>query len=421
MIHSTAHSTNRRRRATIAASVPIVLVLLTNAMGCGSGSSRGDKPEAERTVTPDAFARTATDTELAEPRTPALSSSNPDLERGEFVVRPGERSADLRPVPRARTVAPEGLALIEAKVGDINGKPIYATSFFEPIEARLIANAERLRLAAWRGEAVQIIDGRLTGMMVDELLRAEALAALSAQQRQGLRAFLSNFRKNILTENLGSAQLAEKRGQSVDAAMREKEIETLVGLTLFQEVNKRVHVSWRDIQQEYEKQYEKFNPPPTAVLRFLRVPTEETDSINAIRTQIREGVDFEVIASEAWNTFDPDDGGLIRSEFEGAYADAEFFGSDVLNEQARMLSMGQTSQGFELGRYTCWIKLEGIEQESVSLYDAQLGINVDLNRQRRETARQEYITQLFERARVNNRETLIRRLLVIAEDRYGPE
>ncbi|MEM9373096.1 MAG: hypothetical protein AAGA55_05575, partial [Planctomycetota bacterium] len=113
--------------------------------------------------------------------------------------------------------------------------------------------------------------------------------------------------------------------------------------------------------------------------------------------------------------------GLIRSEFEGDYERGEFFGSDVLNDQARRLEPGEVSEPFELGRYTCWLKLEGIDREAVSLYDAQLAINTELNRARREAARQEYITQLFERARVNNRETLMRRLLAIAEERYGPE
>lgn len=421
MIHRTA----RRALPAIGVSVPLSLALLTPGWGCGSGSTRAGKPAAEVAVTPDAFARASTDTDLPEPDMPPLAGQVPAGDDNEVVVRTSATLPDARsgesPAARPRQTAPEGLALIEAKVGDINGKPIYATSFFEPIEARLIANAERMRLAGWRGEAIKIIDERLTGMMVDELLRAEALAALSTQQRQGLRAFLSEFRKNILTENLGSAQLAEKRGQSVDAAMREKEISTLVGLTLFQEVNKRVHVSWRDIQQEYERQYDRFNPPPTAVLRLLRVPTSETDSIEAIKDQIATGVAFEVIASESWNTFDPDEGGLIRSEFEGEYREGEFFGSDVLNERARSLSAGEITDAFELGRYTCWIKLEGVEQESVSLYDAQLAINVELNRERREAARQDYIRQLFERARVSNRETLLRRLLSIAEERYGPE
>ncbi len=399
----------------------LIVMLLGSVAGCGSAQRADPKPAARVAVTPDAFASTSAATDLPSDD-PAGSRPEPPAETGtEIVVKPVTRQAGGTAPTEPRPVAPEGLTLIESKVGDINGKPIYATSFFEPIEARLIANAERMRLAGWRSEAIKIIDERLTGLMVDELLRAEALAALSAQQRQGLRAFLSDFRRNILTENLGSAQLAEKRGQSVDAAMREKEIETLVGLTLFQEVNKRVHVSWRDIQQAYEQQHERFNPPPTAVLRLLRVPTDRADSIVAINAQISEGVAFEAIASEDWNTFEPGDGGLIRSEFEGAYAEAEFFGSDVLNEQARRLSPGEISEPFELASYTCWIKLEAIERESTSLYDAQLAINVQLNRERREAARQEYIRQLFERARVNNRETLIRRLLAIAEDRYGPE
>jgi hypothetical protein len=383
---------------------------------CSTPSQRAKtSPTVE--IGPEAFAKTAGQVELDQDSQAIQPDRAPVQTATEVVVR----TATPVPAPRPEPVAPEGLALIEAKVGDINGKPIYVTSFFEPIEARLLAEAQRLRLAGWRNEALKIIDERLTGVMMDELLRAEALAALSVQQRQGLRAFLNNFRKDILTENLGSAQLAAKRGQSVDAAMREKEIETLVGISLFQEVNKRVHVSWRDIQQRYEQRYEDFNPPPTAVFRLLRVPTEETDSVEAIRSQIANGDPFETIASESWNTFQAADGGLFRAAFEGAFEEGEFFGSDLLNEQARGLSPGEMSEPFELSRFTCWLKLEAVERESVSLYDAQLAINVQLNQERREQARNEYFQQLFERARVGNREELLRRLMTIAEERYGPE
>jgi len=419
------HSGNTRKDTGFARALPWLMIGLACVAlaGCRSGTNRAEEHEpVERVeITPDAFARSASDADFPATEEPgSAESGGADTASTEVVVRPAVTNP-ITPITRTEPVAPEGLSLIEAKVGDINGKPIYVTSFFEPIEARLIANAERLRLAGWRREAMKIVDERLTGVMMDELLRAEALAALSEQQRQGLRSFLSNFRKNILTENLGSAQLAEKRGQSVDAAMREKEIETLVGLTLFREVNKRVHVSWRDIQQRYEQRYDDFNPPPTAVFRLLRVLTDEPEAIEAIKARLGEGVAFEAIASESWNTFKAEDGGLFRGAFDGAFEDGEFFGSDVLNEQARQLSPGQISEPFVLVAYTCWLKLESIEQESVSLYDAQLAINSQIDRERREQARNEYFQQLFERARVGNREDLLRRLMAIAEDRYGPE
>lgn len=417
-----APSTGWRALALMAAAAGTLA-----SVGCQS-SKKVERPKAEIRVGPEAFARSAPESPVVPvpgsgqaaqqsrvPQTGASATSVANSGDGTLVVRSAPATIE-RPEP----TAPEGLALIEAKVGDINGKPIYVTSFFEPIEARLTAESERLRLAAWRQTALAIIKERLDGIIMDELLRAEALAALSEQQRQGLRAFLSNFRRDTLSKNLGSAQLASQRGQNLDDTLREKEIETLVNLTLYQEISKRVNVSWRDIQQRYERDIDTYNPPPTAVFRLLRVVTDP-GAVETMDARVQGGEPFEALASEDINTFRASDGGLVRSEFDGPFDEGEFFGSDELNEKARTLEVEQIAGPFELGTYTCWLKLEAIEQESVSLYDAQLAINTELQVERRGQTRREYFERLFERARVSNYETLMIDLLSVAEDRYGPE
>ncbi|RMH25613.1 MAG: hypothetical protein D6692_10645 [Planctomycetota bacterium] len=387
-------------------------------VGC-SGLGSGDRGDGRRVrIEPADFSTGQTG------GTPAAAVSADPMETGPsptpddgVVIRPAVPQAR----PAAVASAPEGLALIEAKVGDINGKPIYLSSFFEPIEARLKAEAERLRLSAWRREAAQVIAQRLDGLIADELLRAEALSALSPQQRQGLRAFLTNFRDDILTQNLGSAQLASRRGQSLDQALRDKEIETLVSLTLFQEVNKRVNVSWRDIRQRYERDFEQYNPPPTAVFRLIRVPSADETAVAEITARLENGEPFGVVATHPANTFFVEDGGLARRPFEGEFAEGDFFPAEDLNQKARSLSEGETTGPFTLGNFTCWLTLEGIEQESISLYDAQLRINRDLLVERRTEARTEYLKKLIDHARVSNRDEILLSLLRIAEERYGPK
>jgi hypothetical protein len=389
-----------------------------HGVGCsGSGSAERDDGRRTRIEPADFSTGQVAATPVTEtPAVPVNPGSSTVPEDGVVI-----RSADPDTRPAPEPVAPDGLALIEAKVGDINGKPIYLSSFFEPIEARLEAEAERLRLSAWRREAAQVIAQRLDGLIADELLRAEALSALSPQQRQGLRAFLTNFRDDILTQNLGSAQLASRRGQSLDQALRDKEIETLVSLTLFQEVNKRVNVSWRDIRQRYERDFEQYNPPPTAVFRLIRVPSANETAVAEISAKLENGESFGVVATDPANTFFVEDGGLARRPFEGEFAEGEFFPAEDLNQKARSLSEGETTGPFALGNFTCWLTLEGIEQESISLYDAQLRINRDLLVERRTEARTEYLNKLIDRARVSNRDEILLSLLRVAEERYGPK
>lgn len=321
---------------------------------------------------------------------------------------------------------PQGLELIEAKVGDVNGKPIYISTFFEPIEARLIAEAARLGRNEWRRVATEeIIGPRLNGIIADELLRAEALASLTPQQRMGLRAFLSGFRRDLLSENLGSEQLARRRlesgtGQSLDQALREKETDTLIRLTLFQEINRRINVSWRDIQQRYERDADVYSPPPVASFRVIRVPTDRAEVVEDITRRLGDGEPFSEVAADPRNTFRPEAGGLIEAAYVKAFEEAEFFGSEELNEQARTLSPGQTVGPFALGSSTTWLRLEGIERKTISLYEAQLRINQELTLERRRQEQQAYLDKLTERARVTNRQEMMVRLLRIAEDRYGP-
>jgi len=425
----------------------IALACLMGTGGCGLGSG-GDGPAARargpvRTVGVEAFASEpgrATPTldvatgdraavaggpvdpaavwvEVARVDPAAPFGAEPVIVRG---VVPERSSAEAPPLPG-------GLELIEAKVGDINGKPIYISTFFEPIEARLIAEAGRLSRNEWRRVATEeIIGPRLNGIIADELLRAEALASLTPQQRMGLRAFLSGFRRDLLSENLGSEQLARRRlesgtGQTLDQTLREKETDTLIRLTLFQEINRRINVSWRDIRQRYERDANIYSPPPVASFRVIRVPTDRAEIVEEITERLAGGAAFSEVASDPRNTFRPEAGGLIEAAYVKEFTQAEFFGSEELNERARTLTPGQTVGPFALGTSTTWLRLDGIERKTISLYEAQLRINQELTLERRRNEQQAYLDKLTERARVSNRQEMMVRLLRIAEDRYGPK
>lgn len=325
------------------------------------------------------------------------------------------------------TLTPAGLELVEAKVGDINGKPIYISTFFEPIEARLIADASRMSRNEWRRVATEeIIGPRLNGIIADELLRAEALASLTPQQRMGLRSFLSGFRQDLLSESMGSEQLARRRlesstGQTLDQALRQKETDTLIRLTLFQQINRRINVSWRDIRQRYERDANIYTPPPVATFRMIRVPTGSQDVVDSVAQRLGGGEDFAEVASDKRNTFRPEQGGVYEIAFVKDFTEAEFFGSEELNAQARTLNPGQTVGPFTVGSSTTWLRLDGIERKTISLYEAQLRINQELTLERRRNEQQAYLEKLTERARVGNRQEMMVRLLRIAEDRYGPK
>lgn len=320
-----------------------------------------------------------------------------------------------------------GLTLLDAKVGDVNGKPIFTNSFFAPLEDRLLAvAASQTSTQNWRNTSGKIIASRLDGIIADELLRAEALAALSPTQRVGLQAFLSNFRNTLLSENLGSSQLASRRiqeeqGLTLDEALKQKEVDTLVQLTLIQEINRRVNVSWRDIQQRYERDIEKYSPPPTAMLRVIRAFKSDTEKIETIQSELDSGTRFIAIAAGTLNNYKSETDGLLEVLIENDYKSTDFFGPDVLNEATQNLAVSESVGPIESGSTVYWIKLMSLEQESLSLYDAQLQIQSELTTERKQDVYEQYIGRLNERAKISSRDEVLMRLLNIAEERYGPK
>ncbi|MFK7759862.1 MAG: peptidyl-prolyl cis-trans isomerase [Phycisphaerales bacterium] len=325
----------------------------------------------------------------------------------------------------AITSGEQGLEFLDAKVGDISGLPIYVSSFFAPIEARLTALGNDLQLGAWREQAITIINIRLNGIIYDELLRAETIAALTPQQRVGLQSFLNNFRSNLLSENLGSTQLANQRileqeGITLDEAIRQKELDTLVGITLYEEINRRINISWRDIKQRYERDIDRFQPPPSVTLQVIRVLEPEGELVDSITARLNAGEDFGEIAASEVNSFNKDTSGVTETVLEEDFGETKFFAPAPLNEAVWGLSEGDWTGPVSLGNANFWILYADKKQESTSLYDAQIQLNRELTLERREIERGKYLEGLFERAGVSNREEILLRLLYISEQKFGP-
>ncbi len=376
---------------------------------------------ADPDAPPTTYASAPTPERQAPPSAPALVLSPEGSGRTlDLVTSPGA------PAPAHTRAGTAGEAdFVDAKVGDINGRPIYVNEFLEPMSDRMLAEAQRLSGANWRRFAKAQIRRELDGLIRDELLRAEAVSSLTPEQQQGLRAFLRTFREDVVSRNLGSKTLAAQRveeetGQTFEESLRKQEELTLVRLEFQRVINNRVNVSWRDVELRYEQQAKKFNPDPTARFRLIRVRTTETDGVQQVTDALASGVPFEQVASDEPNGFNPDTGGLYETTYEGEFSEGEFWAVDTLNEAARGLSVGQVVGPFEFGSFTGWMTLDAIVQDSVDLYAAQRQIYQELLQERRNEELTRYIERLMERANVSGIDEIEGRLLDIAQRRYGP-
>jgi len=421
----------QRLMITLCRGLPLILagVLGVGLAGCGGNKVTGNRHHAQSTEIQIGDFRGDPNAPVVpiEPVAVEQSDANPESHQTTEDVVMTHRTEPGDDAPRNIIRSGDGgLEFLDAKVGDISGHPIYVSSFFEPIADRLIASGKQNDLGKWRDEAIDVVRNRLDGIIYDELLRAETIAALTPQQRVGLQSFLKDFRSNLLSENLGSKELANRRilqeqGITLDEALRQKELDTLVGLTLYQEINRGINISWRDIKQRYERDIDRFMPPPTVVLQVIRVLEPEGELVDSITARLNSGESFAEFASSDLNTFNNDTKGTLETVLQEDFGTTKFFAPEPLNEAVWGLSEGEWVGPVSLGNANFWILYAERRQESKSLYEAQLHISRELMQERRETGRAEFLIDLMERARVSSREEILLRLLYIAEQQYGPK
>lgn len=349
---------------------------------------------------------------------------------GEFGATDGISDVKAEPGPPPVRVAAQTdpvaigeAVLVEAKVGDVNGKPIYATRFLAPMAERLRTEAAQRPRNEWQLFAKREIERALAGLVEDELLRAEALASLTPAQKQGLFAFVDRVQRDIVAQNRGSREQASRRifqeeGTTIEqftAARRERE---LINFQLQTQVNNRVSVTWRDIQQAYERNYEQFNTPPTFRFRLIRVFSDNPQGIKAVEDALAAGTPFVDVAATDANINDRANKGLVLKEVKGDPAKMTFFPNEALDAAAKEVGVGQTIGPIDMGTSQGWIHLEAIDQRSVPLYQAQLGIENVLRESRETTERARYIDRLKSRANISDPEETVTRILEIATERY---
>jgi hypothetical protein len=368
----------------------------------------------------DAVVTIGPPTDRGRPRLSAAASpAVPNARRNDETIAADPQRDALRP----RRI------LVDRMVGQINGDPVYAAGFFEEelLDARFRASAQQLEPQAWVELAHEEIARALVVRIRDQLLLAEFYARLDEQQRQGVLFFLEQMRGDFIAEAAGSAALANERTQqteqmTLDQKLRRELDKELIRDVLSREVARGINVSWRDIERYYYEHEDDFVTPGRAVLRIIRVPLDDDDTIDAIRQGLEAGQPFEALA-EQHSTFRRSTGGMLTVDLgEDAYTDVALIGIDQLNDAAHQLAEGRVSPLVEARGSAWWIKLESLtERQVVPLFDAQNAIQTEIFTQRFDASETRYFTRLFSKASLDSIEVMVDRLLAFAIRRYLDE
>ncbi|MGP1272813.1 MAG: peptidylprolyl isomerase [Phycisphaerales bacterium] len=317
---------------------------------------------------------------------------------------PAADATDPGPAPPQR----EPL-LFDAKVGDINGRPILASVFLADLMPRLEALRRTApNRGAWVAEARRIIADKVSLTVQDEVLYREGRAQLPEEIRQGLFSFVQLARQNIRRAYSGSAvradqQLREETGLGLEETLDLEKRQAIIAEVLRKVASSYPEPTWADVQNEYQRRYAEFNPPKRVFARMIFASS--TDAAREIGDRLHAGEAFAAVAQDdLLNRFRASEGGQIDAEGRevvGAIEEAELVGIDELNAALVALTPGEWAGPIAFGGGRAgFVMLERIEQSGRSLEDGdlQLQLRAEIQWRRLAGAQQDFINDLLEAA-----------------------
>lgn len=383
----------------------------------------GDAPRVNAAPRPPTTAPGAT-TAAAAPARAASAPADP---------RPAPPIADAVAVPGAPPVEslpdakPVGKpVVVEAVVGQINGKPVFADDVLGKMDNAMRRQAAESRTVNdFIDKAGRLIVDELQRQIADELFLAEARASLTPEQRKGLLQFVSNLQENLASTFQGSSMVADERllleeGKTLEEKVEDERDQMLIRVLVNRHITPRVNVSWRDVEKAYARQSEQYNAPSKATIRIVRAPTADAARVQSLTTAIASGRALDEIAKDrALNDFLAGEGGVIQPAFRGLYSESKLSNESDLNAALQRLEPGQIAGPFAWGRWTAWARLENIETpEGVPLVDAQLELFSALRSERMKVETDKYLQRLYKNASSSGPREMQIKLIILAVERY---
>ena len=185
-------------------------------------------------------------------------------------------------------------------------------------------------------------------------------------------------------------------------------------------IDPRVIVSWRDIEREYLRRYDEFNPSAAVTLALIRLHTvDQAELIEQVQNRLDVDESFATLAEElgfadggVWATFRMGSGGItdidVSAQIKGVLAGLE---------------EGRTSQPFTQGPSTLWLHVVSLQRQPArGLYEdpqVQRSLRNELHRRRGEEQWNSYLNSLLERGIYDELDVMADRLYEIALQRYG--
>lgn len=408
----------------------MIAAVLSAPIGCASGDQSESEPQTTGRLSPGDFHNNAPpaaspSTHQTQSQTAATEPATPENTIAEASSAAAENNTPRPAASKQRESDEPSQYTVDAMVGQVNGKPIYASAIFRGIgEAQLQRLGQSLPRLAFREQAQRLIVTDLKSRVTNAVILAEAERGLSEQEQLGLLGFLKQEREKILANfGAGSAAVAEdklleEKGIGIEDELERRRQELLTQKYLREKLYPKVHVTRREVERYYNDHYDEFNPSPTATLRLILARTE--NKADQIEQALAGGENFDDVAAE-YSDFRKQQGGLMQpTQLEGPLAESSLLSWPQLNEKVRKLSEGEHTDRTKIDAGYGWVKLEKLEGgEEKSLQDVYLQIENGLRNRKFSTLSRKYTQQLLENGNYTPVDQMVIALLDVAMARYA--
>jgi len=313
---------------------------------------------------------------------------------------------------------------VDALVGQINGKAIYADDFLKGMADRLIQLGRATDRVAARRELIRQVSERFDQEVNNRLIISEAESSIPPEAREGLFQWLRQLQEQEIasrggTRSAASASLQDQFDMSVEQFLERRKNEALANDLLRKRIEPRAIVTWRDIERAYEKARDQYNPGATITLgRIALLTADDGAKIDEVKAQFASGATFTEVAQRLGLA---NDGEWIKQQLGEKGIDGLTDLRVEVRNALKGLSVGEVSEAFTLGSTTVWVSVLGTDQpEARSLFDpdVQLRLRAELQNQRRFQEQSKYFEALRSRWISDDIDQMRIRLVDIALQRY---
>ena len=313
---------------------------------------------------------------------------------------------------------------VDSLVGQINGKPLYASEFLRSREDRIINIAAKTERNAARLEIIQVISEAFDQTVNNSLIISEAEAMIPAEGQEGVLAWLKDLQEKEIANRGGSRADAQRSieeefpGTTIEEFMNRQKNQALAGDLLNRRIRPRTIVSWRDVERLYDVNSAAYNPLPTIRIGRIAVLKSNQAQVDQIKASFAQGKSFSQVSKE----LNLENDGLWREiKIPQGGIDAIPDIVDEMKSRIKGLAINKIDGPTETKTQVTWMTLLSEQQvRARSIFDPQLQLQLrrQIEGQRYSIEQQHYFQSLRTRWVASDLESMKARLISITLNRY---